>query len=534
MTLGKIRLGDKNVTPLTIPSGIITTETASIERLANSIPELGILTTKSITLHPKEGNREPILASYSPGSFINAVGLTNPGAEEFSQRLSQAKIPQDKFLLVSAAGGDPSEFEVIIKILEPYADGFELNLSCPHAHGYGMQLGQDQEMVKQIITRASSLTDKPLFAKLSPNLEDIASAASLAITSGAFGITAINTLGPEELLLEGHYVLTNKKGGISGKAALAKGIQYVLEISEAIGPHPIIACGGISSAKDIQAYKKAGASAFGIGSSLAMMRESELKTYFSALLNDLEYGTDNAAGLIMQPDMKYIRYIVAERYDIADDFHILVMDKAIDADAGQFVFAWLPEKGEKPFSVLETRPLKIAFSEKGCFTRELAQLNTSDEIYFRGPYGTAPELPKGSRVALVAGGCGIAGVNLFSMHPNAMQCFIGAKDLDHIIVPHRFTNPSQLFIATEDGSAGHKGMVTDLLKRYADADFFINCGPMQMVDAAVKKELSMTAPDRIYSSSDYMTRCGVGICGSCADLQGRRTCVEGPFMHNNQ
>ena len=46
----------------------------------------------------RAGNREPILAQYSPGCFVNAVGLTNPGAEEFARELGQNKFPQNKFL----------------------------------------------------------------------------------------------------------------------------------------------------------------------------------------------------------------------------------------------------------------------------------------------------------------------------------------------------------------------------------------------------------------------------------------------------
>jgi dihydroorotate dehydrogenase (NAD+) catalytic subunit len=90
--------------------------------------------------------------------------------------------------------------------------------------------------------------------------------------------------------------------------------------------------------------------------------------------------------------------------------------------------------------------------------------------------------------------------------------------------------PYQLYISTEDGSLGNKGLITDILERYQDADFFINCGPREMVNEAIKIESQIAAPERIYSSIDHMTRCGVGLCGSCADEHGLRTCIEGPFM----
>jgi dihydroorotate dehydrogenase (NAD+) catalytic subunit len=79
---GRKQIGNKRVMPFTIPSGIITTEVSCLERIANEVPEVGILTTKSIGPEPRAGNREPIIAEYSPGCFVNAVGLTNPGADK--------------------------------------------------------------------------------------------------------------------------------------------------------------------------------------------------------------------------------------------------------------------------------------------------------------------------------------------------------------------------------------------------------------------------------------------------------------------
>jgi len=86
MTVAEKKLiGFKIVHPFTIPSGIITTEVSSLEWIARNIPEVGILTTKSIGPQPRAGNREPILLQYNSGEFMNAVGLTNPGAAEFAK-----------------------------------------------------------------------------------------------------------------------------------------------------------------------------------------------------------------------------------------------------------------------------------------------------------------------------------------------------------------------------------------------------------------------------------------------------------------
>ena len=71
------------------------------------------------------------------------MGLTNPGVEEAFLGLSGLSVPEDRFLLVSIFGGSVDEFVAVARRLAPVADGLELNLSCPHAKGYGMAMGQD-------------------------------------------------------------------------------------------------------------------------------------------------------------------------------------------------------------------------------------------------------------------------------------------------------------------------------------------------------------------------------------------------------
>ncbi len=531
MNLKKKRIGNKEVFPFTIPSGIITTEVSNLERIANEIPEIGILTTKSIGLEPRAGNKEPILAQYAPYCFTNAVGLTNPGAEEFSRRLNEIKFPKDKFLLISIFGKDSAEFANVAKILDKHADGFELNLSCPHAKGYGMQLGQDPKIVYEIVAAVKDVTKKPVFAKLTPNTKNIGEIAEAAMKAGAHGLTAINTVGPGAYVFDGHYVLTNKVGGLSGKGITPIGIRCVKDITDKLGDVPIIGCGGIYTADDVKSYAKAGASFFGVGSALAEMSDSEVKRYFSALVRDIENETNNANGLLKAVDMNYRRFKVSKRMDSAEDFHILEMDKSLEALAGQFVFAWLPEKGEKPFSVMNTDPLTIGFLERGCFTKELAKLSKGDEIYFRGPYGQEIDIPHNNKIVLVGGGSGIAGIYLFAKQKPYQQIFVGARNKDYIPLLEGLKCYGDMHIATEDGSLEYKGLVTDLLKKdLREGDYFINCGPRGMIETVVKIEKEFTDADKIYSSIDYMTRCGVGICGSCANEKGLRTCVEGPFV----
>jgi dihydroorotate dehydrogenase (NAD+) catalytic subunit len=94
-------------------------------------------------------------------------------------------------------------------------------------------------------------------------------------------------------------------------------------------------------------------------------------------------------------------------------------------------------------------------------------------------------------------------------------------------------------VATNDGSLGFKGNAHEALADMAPSlsshshaqRVFINCGPEQMVTACFRVEDSLAGSDQILGSVEYMTSCGVGICGKCASPSGALTCMDGPFMN---
>ncbi|MBS3163379.1 tRNA-dihydrouridine synthase [Candidatus Woesearchaeota archaeon] len=542
MKLEKIKIGNKKVMPFTIPSGIITTQVKCLEKIAQEIPELGILTTKSIGPNVRAGNREPILAQYIPGGFVNAVGLTNPGAEEFAQQLSTINFPEDKFLLASIFGSNSAEFVYVAENLEERVDGFELNLSCPHCDKVGMALGQDPEMVRKITKEVVKVTKKPVFAKLTPNTEKIEGGigiiARAAIEAGAYGISAINTVGPIPYEVDGFLVLTNKVGGKSGRGIRDVGIQRVKEIIETVGNIPMIIMGGISNARDVEKYRNVVGYdnvVFGIGTSLVGMKDAEIIKYFPTLINDLKNGTNYVIELLKKVDMNYKKVNLERKIDCACDLKLLVTNISIEAEPGQFVFAWIPGVGEKPFSIMDNNPLTLGVLERGEFTKKFNSLEEGDYFYIRGPYGKGVSVPKKSNMVLVGGGCGIAGLYLLAKKfskDSSILTLLAAKDKEHILYSKEFEKCGRVEIATENGSLGKKGLVSDLMRNLdlKKGSYFLNCGPRQMISAVLPLELEISSPERIFFSIDYMTRCGVGICGSCADENGRRTCVEGPFM----
>ena len=105
--------------PFTIPSGIVSTAVPIMQYIFDHMPEVGVITTKSIGPEPRDGYREPVFSQYAPGCFVNAVGLTNPGPERSAELMAELNVPEDRFLLTSIFGGSIAEFVEVAKILAP-------------------------------------------------------------------------------------------------------------------------------------------------------------------------------------------------------------------------------------------------------------------------------------------------------------------------------------------------------------------------------------------------------------------------------
>ena len=524
--------------PFTIPSGIVTTATPIIQYIFDHIPEVGVVTTKSIGLKPRLGNREPILSQYAPGCFVNAVGLTNPGAEQSAELMAQLQVPADRFLLTSIFGGSIEEFVAVARILAPVSDGLELNLSCPHASGYGMAMGQDPELVREITAAVKAAVDIPVIPKLTPNTPDIAAIALAAVAGGADGLCAINTVGPGYTSAHGHAVLSNGSGGMSGKGVLPIGLKCVREIAAATEV-PIIGCGGASSADDVRAYLHAGASIVGIGSALIGQTTEETGAYFRALAADLARDGNRAESHIHYDiDMRFAPVSLVENKRVCEDICILTFDRKINVQAGEFVFLWIPGLGEKPFSALTDDPFSLAVIDVGEFTHALMDLPPGSAAYVRGPHGIPVDPPEDARIMAVAGGTGLAAVYQIARDFGNAEVFAGARSAERLYFLDECRQVAEVHVATDDGSAGYHGVVTELLReRLAGMPaaeraqlVFYNCGPAPMVRAAIAVQREFCQDEQIFSSIDYLTKCGVGICGACATPDGRRLCVDGPFL----
>lgn len=526
----------------TIPSGIVTTAPSIIQRVLRDMPEVGVITTKSIGLEPRLGNREPVYSQFAPGCFVNAVGLTNPGARASLESLRQVEVPTDRFLLVSIFGGSIEEFVAVARILEPVADGFELNLSCPHASGYGMAMGQDPQMVGQIVSAVKTAVGKPVIPKLTPNVANISEIGQAALDAGADGLCAINTVGPGYTESHGAPVLSNGVGGMSGKGVLPIALKCIREL-RALTDKPIIGCGGLSSAADVSAAQQAGATIIGVGSALSGMDTEDLAHYFTSLERDLEGQTCAAESQIRYDlDMTFRPVSVVANEAVCDDITVVTFEENINIQAGEYVFVWIPGEGEKPFSCLTDAPLRLAVINVGTFTDACYKLQPGDTVYIRGPYGKPVMPPDDAEIICVAGGTGLAAVYQiardFGTDVQPAHIFAGARSGDRLYFIDECRAVARVTTATDDGSSGFEGRVTDALAAHLDTLspeglaklWFYNCGPAPMIHAAEQVQRQYCEQHQIFSAIDYTTKCGVGICGACASPDGRRICVDGPFV----
>jgi dihydroorotate dehydrogenase (NAD+) catalytic subunit len=259
-SIGKIQL-DK---PVMLASGILGISLDVFNRLYTS--GAGAVVTKSLSTEPWEGYPNPTIFSVKGGGWINAVGLSNPGARNFAKMIEpNQNVP----IVVSLVGSIPEDFEMMIKQFENCKVlAYELNLSCPHVAKVGLEVGDDPELVKKIVTTVKNTTVVPVIAKVGLGTSNYLNTVSTAIDSGIDAITAINTVRAIAIDVETQRpILSNKFGGLSGTPIKPIALRCVYEISSKYNV-PIIGCGGISTWEDAVEFFLAGASAIQLGSAI--------------------------------------------------------------------------------------------------------------------------------------------------------------------------------------------------------------------------------------------------------------------------
>lgn len=229
------------------------------------ISVLGGISTKGLTLEPRLGNPTPRIAE-GYGVILNAVGLQNPGVEEFIRDDLPFLRGKDTVVIANVAGRTIDDYAGICARLDGLVDMIELNISCPNVKCGGMAFGIRPESVKEV-TRAAkgALKKTPLIVKLSPNVESIATNALAAQEGGADCLSLINTLTGMVVDIERRRpLIANNTGGVSGAGIRPIAVRMVWEVCQAVSV-PVIGMGGITCAEDALEFIIAGASAVQVG-----------------------------------------------------------------------------------------------------------------------------------------------------------------------------------------------------------------------------------------------------------------------------
>jgi len=256
--------GLKLKSPLILASGILGVSYSSMKRVFDA--GAGAITTKSVGPRPRKGYKNPSIFEAFEGTFINSVGLANPGIDEFQEEIK--KIKRFDFPLIVSVFGDTIESytKVALKAEKSGCDAIEVNISCPHAKV--SSIGVDPELTNSLVKSLKEKLSVPLFVKLNPNVTDITKIGLAAENGGADAVVAINTLAAMVIDVNAKApILSHGSGGLSGRAIHPIAVKKVFDLYDKL-KIPIIGCGGISNWKDVIEFFLAGASAVQIGTAL--------------------------------------------------------------------------------------------------------------------------------------------------------------------------------------------------------------------------------------------------------------------------
>ena len=226
-----------------------------------------------------------------------------------------------------------------------------------------------------------------------------------------------------------------------------------------------------------------------------------------------------------------------------------VLDGRLDAAPGQFVMAWLPGVDEKPFSLAHADPVILTVAAVGPFSQALRGLAVGDCIWLRGPLGrgyvlpsVAPEAartppgPALGHALLLGGGYGVAPLRFLAeqllVAGYTVSMIIGARSAADLLLVDAFQAMDvALWLATEDGSAGLRGLATGaiepaLVAAPAQTVMVYACGPIGMLRAVSVICQAIGLPVQL--SWEAHMRCAIGLCGSCEVGDGWLTCLDGP------
>lgn len=222
-------------------------------------------------------------------------------------------------------------------------------------------------------------------------------------------------------------------------------------------------------------------------------------------------------------------------------------DMAKAAAPGQFLSLYTKDSGHllpRPISICEIDRergmVRIVYRVVGLGTKEFSRYQSGEQVIVLGPLGNGfpLESDEKKRAFLVGGGIGIPPMLQLAKELKCQkQMVLGYRD--KLFLNEEFTKHGQVFVATEDGSAGTRGNVLDAIKEQGlEADIVYACGPKPMLRAV--KALAMERGMECWLSLEERMACGVGACLGCvcrskdtdshSHVKNKRVCKDGPVF----
>ena len=242
---------------------------------------LGALVAKTICREPRLGNPTPRMAETEAG-IIQSIGLPGKGIEYFLENIVPEYAKFEPPLVVSVSSESIEDFAAMARELSvPDVDVIECNISCPTRNTTGGNFAMQEDHTKMVAT------DKPVWAKLSPNAGDIVSIALAAEEAGADALVIANTFLSLKIRTDNFRpALGNKFGGMVSPALKPIVLRMVYQVAKEV-KIPVIGVGGVTKAEDVVEYMLAGAHSVGIG--YAGFRNP---TALTTIIDDLETWCD--------------------------------------------------------------------------------------------------------------------------------------------------------------------------------------------------------------------------------------------------
>ena len=262
------------------------------------INRLGAMVAKTVSRDFRAGNPTPRMAETEAG-IIQSIGLPGNGIQYFLDTMVPEYKKYTPPLVGSISAETADDFAAMARdISVPEVDIIEVNISCPTRDPSGGNFALQTNHTRNVIRGIRAETDKPVWAKLSPNAGDIVSIGIAAEEGGADALVIANTFLSLKIDTDSFRpALGNKFGGLVSPALKPIVLRMVYQTAKEVSI-PIIGLGGVTKAEDVVEYMLAGASAVGVG--YASFRNPSA---LPAIIDDLETwcasrGIDRLADLI--------------------------------------------------------------------------------------------------------------------------------------------------------------------------------------------------------------------------------------------